>query len=148
MPPGCRVAGDTATATAIHRVLTPALAHQGGGKIPPGTYVTTDTVADFEAGGQYGSDWNKDITWTIVMRADGTVRETQVPDYPDQGPATGHYVVKGDEVTFYVSQETGWSATETVRWSYFDGQLTFAIVNVSDTGSRVIYTAHPWHKTG
>jgi TRAP-type C4-dicarboxylate transport system substrate-binding protein len=146
VPPGCRVAGDAATATAIHRVLTPALAHQGGGKIPPGTYVTTDTVADFEAGGQYGSDWNKDITWTIVMRADGTVRETEVPDYPNQGPATGHYVVKGDEVTFSVSQKTGWSAVETVRWSYFDGQLTFAIVSVSDTGSRVIYTAHPWRK--
>ena len=50
----------------------------------------------------YGNDWNKDITWTTVMRADGTVRETQVPDYKDQGPATGHYVVKGDEVTFYL----------------------------------------------
>ncbi|HET6190860.1 MAG TPA: TRAP transporter substrate-binding protein DctP [Trebonia sp.] len=145
-PGGCRVAGDVATAAAMHQVLTPATAHQGGGKIPPGTYVTTDTVADFEADGPYGNDWNKDITWTIVMRADGTVRETQVPDYPDQGPATGHYVVKGDEVTFYLSQGPNWSATETVRWSYFDGQLTFAIVNVADSGSRVIYTAHPWRK--
>ena len=62
---------------------------------------------------------------------------------------SGHYVVKGDEVTFFVSQPTGsWSATEKVRWSYFDGQLTFAIVDVADTGSRVIYTAHPWRKTG
>jgi TRAP-type C4-dicarboxylate transport system substrate-binding protein len=146
IPGGCRIAGDADTATAIHRVLTPALAHQGGGKIPPGTYVTTDTVADFQAGGQYGDDWNKDVTWTTVMRADGTVRVTQSPDYPDQGPATGRYVVKGDEVTFYMSQKTDWSAVETVRWSYFDGQLTFAIVNVSDTGSRVIYTAHPWRK--
>ena len=50
IPAGCRVAGDAATATAIHRVLTPALAHQGGGKIPPGTYVVTDTVADFRGG--------------------------------------------------------------------------------------------------
>ena len=148
IPGGCRVAGDVATAAAIHQVLTPAAAHQGGGKIPPGNYVTTDTVADFKAGGVYGNDWNKDITWTIVMRADGTVRETQVPDYSDQGPATGHYVVQGDEVTFYLSQVTNWSATETVRWSYFDGQLTFAIVNVSDSGSRVIYTAHPWRKIG
>lgn len=145
-PGGCRVAGDVATAAAIHQVLTPTAAHQGGGKIPPGTYATTDTVADLEAGGVYGNDWNKDVTWTIVMRADGTVRETQVPDYKDQGPATGHYVVKGDEVTFYLSQVTNWSATEIVRWSYFDGQLTFAIVNVADSGSRVIYTAHPWRK--
>ena len=66
MPAGCRVAGDAATATAIHQVLTPAFAHQGGGKIPPGTYVVTDTVADFQAGGQYGDDWEKDITFTTV----------------------------------------------------------------------------------
>ena len=149
VPAGCRVAGDAATATAIHQVLTPAAAHQGGGKIPPGTYVTTDTVADLEAGGVYGNDWNKDITWTIVMRADGTVSATQSPDYPDQGPLAGRYVVKGDEVTFtYTScQSSGCLAPETVRWSYFDGQLTFGIVDVADTGSRVIYTAHPWRKT-
>ena len=35
-PDGCRIAGDPATATAIHQVLTPAFAHQGGGKIPGG----------------------------------------------------------------------------------------------------------------
>ena len=145
-PDGCRVAGDTATATAIHRVLTPAFAHQGGGKIPPGTYVVTDTVADFQAGGQYGGDFEKDITFTTYLRADGTLRETQAPDYSDQGPVSGHYVVKGDEVTFFVSQGSSWSATEKVRWSYFDGQLTFAIVDVADTASRVIYTAHPWRK--
>lgn len=148
-PDGCRVAGDPATATAIHQVLTPAVAYQGGGKIPPGTYVTTDTVADWQAGGQYGSEWNTAITFTTVIRADGTLRVTQAPDYSDQGPASGHYVVKGDEVTFSLSQPgANWSATEKVRWSYFDGQLTFAIVDVADTASRVIYTAHPWRKTG
>jgi TRAP-type C4-dicarboxylate transport system substrate-binding protein len=149
VPAGCRVAGDAATATAIHQVLTPAFAHKGGGKIPPGTYVTTDTVADWQAGGQYGDDWNKAVTYTTGLRADGTLWETQAPDYPDQGPLTGHYVVKGDEVTFFWLQpKSGWSATEKVRWSYFDGQLTFAIVDVADTSSRVIYTAHPWHKIG
>jgi hypothetical protein len=116
VPDGCRVAGDAATATAIHQVLTPAFAHQGGGTIPAGTYVTTDTVADWRAGGNYGDDWNKAITYTTVIRADGTLRETQAPDYPDQGPVSGHYVVKGDEVTFFVSQPTGnWSATESAR---------------------------------
>ena len=146
---GCRIAGDPATAAAIHRVLTPALAHQGGGKIPPGTYVVTDTVADFEAGGQYGSDWEKDITFTTRLHADGTFVATQSPDYPDQGRVSGRYVVKGDQVTFtYTScQSSGCIAPEIVRWSYFDGQLTFAIVDVADTGSRVIYTAHPWRKT-
>jgi TRAP-type transport system periplasmic protein len=146
VPAGCRVAGDVATAAAIHQVLTPAIAQQAGGTIPPGTYVTTDTTADWQAGGQYGSDWNTAITFTWVLRANGTLHETQVPDYPDQGPANGHYVDKGDEVTFYLSQPSGWSGVETVRWSYFDGQLTFAIVNVADSSSRVIYTAHPWHK--
>jgi TRAP-type C4-dicarboxylate transport system substrate-binding protein len=150
IPPGCRIAGDAATATAIHRVLTPALAHQGGGKIPPGTYVVTDTVADFRAGGQFGDDWEKDITFTTHLHADGTVSETQSPDYKDQGPLEGRYVVKGDEVTFTYTtcQSSGCIAPEIVRWSYFDGQLTFAIVDVADTGSRVIYTAHPWRKTG
>ena len=62
---------------------------------------------------------------------------------------SGHYVVKGDEVTFFWFQpRSSWSATETVRWSYFDGQLTFAIVDVADTSSRVFYTAHPWRKIG
>jgi TRAP-type C4-dicarboxylate transport system substrate-binding protein len=151
MPADCRVANDAPSAAAIHQVLTPAFAHRGGGKIPPGTYVTTDTLADWQAGGQYGSDWNTAITYTTVIRADGTMRETQSPDYPDQGPLSGHYVVKGDEVTFHWYQpssqpSTSWSATETVRWSYFDGQLTFAIVDVGDSSSRVIYTAHPWRK--
>jgi len=149
VPAGCRVAGDAATATAIHRVLTPTAAHQGAGKIPPGTYVVTDTVADFEASGQYGSDWEKDITFTWHLHAGGTFSETQSPDYPDQGPLSGHYVVKGDEVTFsFTSCSTGCGAPETVRWSYFDGQLTFGIVDVADTASRVTYTAHPWRKTG
>ena len=86
LPDGCRVAGDAATATAIHQVLTPAFAHQGGGKIPAGTYVVTDTVADFQAGGQYGSDWEKDITFTTYLHADGTLRETQAPDYQTRAP--------------------------------------------------------------
>ncbi len=147
VPAGCRVAGDAATAMAIHRVLTPALSHQGGGKIPPGTYVVTDTVADFEAGGQYGSDWEKDITFTWHLHADGTFYQTQSPDYPNQGPTSGRYIVKGDEVTFsYKHSPTQDLAPETVRWSYFDGQLTFGIVDVADTGARVIYTAHPWRK--
>ena len=122
----------------------------GGGKIPPGTYVVTDTVADFQAGGQYGDDWEKDITFTCICTPMARSTESQVPDYPDQGPSSGHYVVKGDEVTFSYSHlpSSGCTAPQTVRWSYFDGQLTFAIVDVADTGSRVIYTAHPWRKTG
>jgi TRAP-type C4-dicarboxylate transport system substrate-binding protein len=145
VPAGCRVARDAAAATAIHQVLTPGFAHQGGSKIPPGTYVTTTTVADLRAGGQYGDDWNKDITWTIRLYANGTTYWTQQPDYPDQPPGKGRYVLSGDEVTFVWDAYLGLSP-EKVRWSYFDGQLTFAIVDVADTAGRVIYTAHPWRK--
>ena len=109
--------------------------------------MVTDTVADFKAGGQYGGDWEKEITFTWHLHADGTFYQTQVPDYPDQGPTSGHYVVKGDEVTFFFKPTPSYvSAPQTVRWSYFDGQLTFAIVDVADTAGRVIYIAHPWRK--
>ena len=146
VPAGCRVAGDAPSAAAIHQVLMPATSvRQGGSKIPPGTYVTTTTVADFRAGGQYGSDWNKDITWTIRLYPNGTTYWIQVPDYPDQPPGKGRYVVRGGEVTFIWDAYMGLSP-EKVRWSYFDGQLTFAVVDVADSGSRIIYTAHPWRK--
>jgi TRAP-type C4-dicarboxylate transport system substrate-binding protein len=146
VPAGCRVATDAISAAAIHQVLTPtAAAHKGGSTIPPGTYVVTTTVADLRAGGQYGVDWNKDITWTIRLYPNGTTYWTQAPDYPDQPPGKGRYVVSGDEVTF-IWQAYLQLSPEKVRWSYFDGQLTFAIVDVEDTSSRIIYTAHPWRK--
>ena len=150
IPPGCRVAGDAATATAIHQVLTPALAHQGGGKIPPGTYVVTDTVADFRAGGQFGDDWEKDITFTTHLHADGTLSEPSPRTTRTRDLLKAATSSRADEVTFTYTtcQSSGCGAPEIVRWSYFDGQLTFAIVDVADTGSRVIYTAHPWRKTG
>ena len=52
------------------------------------------------AAGQVGADSQADITYTYVFEADGTFRETQQPDYPDQGPVSGKYVVSGDTVTF------------------------------------------------
>lgn len=147
LPPPCRIAGTAAQAIALHRLSAPGRSGGKGTTIPPGTYVTTDTVADLRAGGNYGADWNKPIIWTAHLYANGTVYQTQDPDYPDQPPGRGRYVVKGDEVTFI------WDAIddltpETVRWSYFDGQLTYAIVHVQDTASRVTYIAHPWRKIG
>jgi TRAP-type C4-dicarboxylate transport system substrate-binding protein len=115
----------------------------GGATIPPGVYVTTDTVADFRAGGQAGAEWDTAQTFTLDLYADGLVFETQEPD---EGGSTGNYVVKGDEVTFT------WPGTgltpETVRWSYLNGLLSFSIVDVQDGGSRTIYSAHPWRKVG
>ena len=61
----------------------------------------------------------------------------------------GRYVVHGDEVTFIVSRPLeNKGQRETLKWSYFRGELTFKIVDVADAGSRVIYTAHPWRRVG
>ena len=74
--------------------------------------------------------------------------DTQKPDYPDQGPAGGPLIYHGHTVTFVFSKQfpNSIDAPETVRWSYFQGQLTFTIVNVADPASRVGYIAHPWLK--
>jgi TRAP-type C4-dicarboxylate transport system substrate-binding protein len=145
-PPQCHTASTTAEAIALHNLSLPSESAPHGATIPPGTYVTTDTVADFQAAGGYGADWQKPITWTTHLYPNGTVYQTQKPDYPDQPPLYGRYVVHGDQVTFI------WAHTnltpETLRWSYYDGELTFSVVDVQDQGSTVLYTAHPWRKTG
>jgi TRAP-type C4-dicarboxylate transport system substrate-binding protein len=145
-PAGCVIAHTVAEAAKAPRPGGQELfVHKGGAVIPPGTYVTTDTVADFHAEGIYGRDFDKDVTYTQTFRADGSFLATQVPDYPDQGPVAGRYEVTGDTVLFTLDAATG-IAPETVKWSYFDGQLTFTVVQVQDSGSRVIYLAHPWRR--
>ena len=145
LPPQCRTASTAAQAIALHRLSVPSSSGHQGTTIPPGTYVTADTVADWQAGGQYGADWNTTVTFTWHLYPNGTVYQTQQPVQADQPFGRGRYVVHGDEVTFIWDAYMGLTP-ETLRWSYYDGQLTFAIVNVQDTGSRVIYTAHPWRK--
>jgi|HubBroStandDraft_6_1064221.scaffolds.fasta_scaffold14460_3 TRAP-type C4-dicarboxylate transport system substrate-binding protein len=146
-PPQCRTATTAAQAIALHNLSVNGTSGHQGATIPPGTYVTTDTTADFAADGVYGSDWDTPVTYTWHLYPNGTVYQTQQPDYPDQPFGRGRYVVKGDEVTFIWDEYMGLTP-ETVRWSYYDGQLTFTIVNVQDNGSRVTYTAHPWRKVG
>ena len=92
-----------------------------------------------------GGEYNTATTFTMRLHPDGTIVWTQNPDYPDQGLSKGRYVIRADEVTFIWDAYTGLSR-ETVRWSYFDGMLTFAIVDVPDPAGRVNYTAHPWRK--
>jgi TRAP-type C4-dicarboxylate transport system substrate-binding protein len=146
-PSQCRIASTAAQAIALHNLSVPGGSAPQGATIPPGTYVTTDTVADFVNGGQYGPDWQTTITFILYLYPDGTVLESQRPNYPDQGVGRGRYVVKGDEVTFIWDSGTGLTP-QTLRWSYYDGQLTFAIESVQDIGSRIIFTAHPWRKVG
>lgn len=147
IPPECSIANSTALAVAAHRKIVPApFVHRGGAQIPDGTYVTTTTVSDLRAGGQYGPDWNKDIRWTWRLQ-NGHVHETQKPDYPDQGPCTGTYATHGDEVAFtWTTPNCAGLGVETVRWSYYQGKLSLAIVDVADTAGKVIYSAHPWQK--
>ena len=146
LPPECTVASTAAQARAAHQRATgPAFQHRGGTQIPDGTYVITTTVADLRAGGQYGADWNQDIRWTTHLH-NGQVDEFQQPDYPDQGPCSGTYVVRGDQVVFSWVGGGCDGFVETLRWSYYQGKLSFAIVDVADTASKVIYTAHPWQK--
>jgi TRAP-type C4-dicarboxylate transport system substrate-binding protein len=145
VPAPCRTAQTMAQAVTLHRRSVPVGSGKQAATIPPGTYVTTITVADLRAGGQIGPDWNKPLLYTWHLYPDGQVYQTQKPDYPDQPFGRGRYVVHGDEVTFI------WDANmnltpETVRWSYFGGQLSFTIVSVQDSSSRIIYTAHPWRK--
>jgi TRAP-type C4-dicarboxylate transport system substrate-binding protein len=149
-PAVCHVAHTVAEATAF----ASASAAQSSGSaasttstrgitIPPGVYVTTDTAADFRAGDLVGAEWNTTQTFTLNLYADGLVFETQEPG---GGGATGNYVIKGDEATF--TWPGNGLTPETVRWSYLNGVLTFAVIDVQDGGSRIIYSAHPWRKVG
>jgi TRAP-type transport system periplasmic protein len=146
-PPQCRAASTTAEAIALHGLSVRGGSGIQGATIPPGTYVTTDTVADWQAAGVADlPGLQQPITWTWHLYPSGTFYETQQPDYPDQPFIRGRYTVQGDEVTF--NSPTLDDNPETVRWSYYDGQLTFTIVNVQDRVGQVIYTAHPWRKVG
>jgi hypothetical protein len=141
----CRTAQTVAAAISLHRLSLRTRSGKQGATMPPGNYATTVTVADLRAGGLYGTDWNKPITFTYHIHADGKVEQTQTPDYPDQGPIYGHYVLHGDEVTFIWNAASGLTP-EKLRWSYFRGQLTFSIISVQDPTGQVQYVAHPWRK--
>jgi TRAP-type C4-dicarboxylate transport system substrate-binding protein len=147
---GLRPLASPLPAACRHTGSRPAAADQGAATIPNGVYVMTDTVADWLAGGVIGPDFKKDITYVTTMR-NGRWYQTQTPNYPDQGPFSGTYTVHGDRVVFIMTKagahgENSVAAPETVEWSYFDGKLRFQIVTVADSGSRVLYTAHPWRK--
>jgi hypothetical protein len=146
LPASCHVAHTVAEAKAFAStpVALPASpSSTGGATIPLGTYVTTDSVADFRAGGQLGADWNTPQTFTLSLYADGIVSQGQEPN---DGAEFGSYLVHGDEVTFTWS-DSGLTP-ETVRWSYLNGMLTLKVVDVQDTAGRIMYATHPWRKVG
>ena len=136
LPPACR---STATPD------------RGSATIPNGVYVVTDTAADFRARGVgVNPDFDGDITYVTQMR-NGRFYQTQKPNPPDQGPFSGTYEIHGDEVVFTmlkagVNGENAISAPETLKWSYYGGELQFRVVTVADPAGVVLYTAHPWRK--
>ena len=147
-PHPCRTASTAAQAIALHHLALRSAGNApvADAAIPPGTYVTTDTVADWQAGG-IGDlpGLEGPITWTCHLYPNGTfyVTGTENPG-SNSGPIQGFYTVKGDELTF--NSPALDDNPETVRWSYYDGQLTFTIVNVTDAVAIIFYTAHPWRK--
>ena len=135
-------------------VASPLPAECGGGSsgapakikatIPNGAYVTTTTVADHRAQGVPDDPkWDQPITWTTTFH-DGRFRITSKP-IVDDPPLTGTYETAGDEVTFTYSTGID-EAPETLKWSYFNHQLGFKIVLVSDEGARAQFASHPWRK--
>ena len=81
----------------------------------------------------------------------GRCYQTQKPNPPDRGPFSGTYEIHGDEVVFTmlkagVNGENAITTPETLKWSYYRGELRFRVVTVGDSSSVVLYTAHPWRK--
>jgi len=113
----------------------------GSRSFPQGTFESRLTPADFRKG---NSPWNVGFPtpWRIVIR-DGRWHTNEHP------PFAGRYSVRGDELTFLIlTPPDHHNVREVVRWTYFRNQLTLRVVSVADSGSRVIYTAHPWHRVG
>ena len=144
LPDGCsRSAGTT-------------FVHRGPARIPDGTYEVKVPHEEFQAVGADVPPFDRsDVTfWTMIR--DGRFINTQKPTAPDQcatkptkaHPAcVGTVEIDGDTLTFRWEPPTPppVPAPETVKWSYFDGELHFRPVDVADSVSRVIYS-HPWRR--
>jgi TRAP-type C4-dicarboxylate transport system substrate-binding protein len=146
LPDGCSRSGGT---TFVHR---------GPADIPDGTYEVKVTLEEFQSVGADAPPFDRsDVTfWTTIRN--GRFINTQKPTAPDQcatKPTKAHPACvgtvdfDGDTVTFTWEPPTPppVPAPETVKWSYFDGELHFRPVDVADSVSRLIYS-HPWHKIG
>lgn len=136
--------GAARAATADLRACStnaPAAAAAGGGRLPQGRFESSITPADFR---RAHSPMNPafPLPWRITIHGD----RWRTNEHPSFG---GRYVVRGDEVTFLIDQPpSAHGRREIVKWTYFRGELRFRVVSVADSGSRVIYTAHPWKRIG
>jgi TRAP-type C4-dicarboxylate transport system substrate-binding protein len=108
---------------------------------PQGAFESRITADDFRRGGAR-VDPTFPVPWRITIRG-GHWRTNEHP------PFSGHYTVRDDQITFFIeAPHDNVGVRETVRWSYYRGKLRLRVVDVADSGSRVIYTSHPWRRTG
>ncbi|WP_375478647.1 TRAP transporter substrate-binding protein DctP [uncultured Jatrophihabitans sp.] len=146
VPADCQVATTAAQARAIHKAPSAKTSTPAGSAFPTGTFVVTVTAEEFAAQGLTGRDWSQTVTFTWTFTGDGKMKQTQKPDYPDQGVAIGTWKAQGDELTLIYTIGTDPTVyNEVTRWSYYKGVLRFTIVSVQDQGSMAIY-AYPWRK--
>ena len=89
------------------------------------------------------------LKWTMRLKDGKWTRSTDpvLPGTLDGVDGAGTYEVRGNEVTFhYTLPRVDATAPEVLRWSYYDGRLSFKPVRIIDRGMRVVYSAHPWHR--
>jgi hypothetical protein len=105
-------------------------------RLPTGTFETKISRADLERTGFPLMNAH----WETLTFEHGRWRDVWFhPRRADQPSAGGTYVVDGDELTLLPPRDV-------VRWSYYRGQLTFRIVDVSDAFARFVYTVHAWRR--
>jgi TRAP-type C4-dicarboxylate transport system substrate-binding protein len=130
-----------ATVSALEQCTAPAPQPAApGGRFPEGRFVTRVTKADTKAGGATWDPKNP-VPFRITIR-NGRWKTNERPPY------SGALLINGPLVTLIIQHPSYAKANDTLRWSYYRGQLTFKVVSVADAASRVLYTAHPWRKVG
>jgi hypothetical protein len=109
-------------------------------QFPQGRFASPLTAADFK---RYGGKIDPKFPhpWIITIRSG----RWETNEHP---PFGGPYLVHGNRITFVVDHPLKAKGhRETLKWSYYRGQLTFQIVSgVGDDAA--IYLAHPWRRMG
>jgi hypothetical protein len=141
LPPQCRPAHSATQAVALSKSRRPTpFVHRGGATFPIGTYQTTVTKQQFANAGLDGSENQQNVTYWTTYYSNGKFHQWQKPAFPDNNTINGTWSAKGDKLTMRFPPAAG-LGDEVTRWSYANGALTFALVSVSDPGSKLIYTA-------
>jgi TRAP-type C4-dicarboxylate transport system substrate-binding protein len=148
VPTQCRVATSANAAEQAHHAGIESVAPTRSANPAQlvGTYRIDVTEQDWIDGGVVGPDFSTAVTFTWTLSGDGTMYESQQPDFPDQGPLRGTWRVYGDRIIFISHGDTGDEFDEIVTWSYFKGVLTLKAIRVQDQPGAVLYSL-PWRKT-